>query len=144
MSDSMRWRYGDTNPVVLAVDSGTVIEIGDLVYLDTDDAKPASAQADQSSEVANQLLFASTFAGVAMQARPRETRTRSAWPLLACSNSSIAATTFEVGDLIGSKEASNGTQLENQVVTKVSTTNKSLGRCVKHSRQTLPRCWSTS
>jgi hypothetical protein len=50
MSDKMRWRYGDTNPVVAAVDSSTVIEIGDLLYQDTDDAKPASSQADQGSD----------------------------------------------------------------------------------------------
>jgi hypothetical protein len=49
MADTMRWRYGETNPVLVPVDSRTVIEIGDLVYLDTDDAKPASAQADQSA-----------------------------------------------------------------------------------------------
>ena len=67
MSDKMRWRYGDTNPVVAAVDSGTVIEIGDLIYQDTDDAKPASSQADQGSETANQELFADNFLGVAMQ-----------------------------------------------------------------------------
>ncbi len=46
MSNIMRWRYGETWPVMLPVDSTTVIEIGDLVYLDTDDAKPASSQAD--------------------------------------------------------------------------------------------------
>ena len=54
MSDKMRWRYGDTNPVVAAVDSATVIEIGDLVWQDTDDAKPASSLADQGTETANQ------------------------------------------------------------------------------------------
>ena len=41
MSDKMRWRYGETNPVVAEVDSTTVIEIGDLLYLDGDDVKPA-------------------------------------------------------------------------------------------------------
>jgi hypothetical protein len=41
MGDKMRWRYGDTNPVMAAVDAATVIEIGDLMWLDTDDAKPA-------------------------------------------------------------------------------------------------------
>ena len=46
MADTMRWRYGDTNPVVAPVDSATVIEIGDLVYLDTDDAKPAGYDAN--------------------------------------------------------------------------------------------------
>ena len=67
MSDRLRWRYGDTNPVVAAVDPSTVIEIGDLVYLDADDVKPASAQADQGTETDNQALFADNFLGVAMQ-----------------------------------------------------------------------------
>ena len=43
MTDKMRWRYGDTNPVVAAVDAATAIEIGDLLWQDTDDAKPAPA-----------------------------------------------------------------------------------------------------
>jgi len=42
MSDKMRWRYADTNPVVAAVDADSVIEIGDLVWQDIDDAKPAA------------------------------------------------------------------------------------------------------
>jgi hypothetical protein len=67
MGNLMRWRYGDTNPVVAAVDSSTVIEIGDLVYQSTDDARPASAQADQSTKALNQSTFAGNFLGVAMQ-----------------------------------------------------------------------------
>ena len=43
MSSTMRWRYGETNPVVLPVASATVIEIGDLVYFDSGTLKPASA-----------------------------------------------------------------------------------------------------
>ena len=43
VNDRMRWRYGDTNPVVAAVDLETVIEIGDLLWLDGDNAKPASS-----------------------------------------------------------------------------------------------------
>ena len=50
MANTMRWRYGDTCPVMLPVDSATVIEIGDLLYLDTDDAKPAGLPADQGTE----------------------------------------------------------------------------------------------
>lgn len=67
MSDKMRWRYGDTNPVVAAVDSATVIEIGDLLWQDTDDAKPASDQNDHGTEAADQEIFADKFLGVAMQ-----------------------------------------------------------------------------
>src|SRR4051794_12631815 len=67
MSNTMRWRYGDTGPVMLPVDSATVIEIGDVLYLDTDDAKPASSQPDQGSKSSNQQLLHDNFAGVAMQ-----------------------------------------------------------------------------
>ena len=67
MTDKMRWRYGDTNPVIAAVDAATVIEIGDLVYQETDDVRPASSQADQNTKEANQELFTTKFLGVAMQ-----------------------------------------------------------------------------
>src|SRR3954447_2663411 len=64
MSNTMRWRYGDTCPVMLSVDSSTVIEIGDMLYLDTDDAKPGALQANQGSKATNQQLFHDNFAGV--------------------------------------------------------------------------------
>ena len=112
MSDNMRWRYGDTSPVVLAVDSATVIEIGDLVYLDTDDAKPASAQADQLSEADNQSLFVSKFAGVAMQ----RSRSGDTTPIRVATTGvfefDCTAATFEVGNLIGPHEATSGTELD--------------------------------
>ena len=73
MANTMRWRFGETSPVMIPVDSATVIEIGDLVYQDVDDAKPASSQADQGTEAANQQLFHDNFAGVAMQASPSGT-----------------------------------------------------------------------
>ena len=88
MANTMRWRYGDTNPVMLPVDSATVIEIGDLVYLDTDDAKPASAQADQGTE-AGQSGSCFTTCSPAWRCRlaERATRSRSAWRPPACSSS---------------------------------------------------------
>ena len=57
MANTMRWRYGETSPVMIPVDSATVIEIGDMVYQDVDDAKPAASQADQGTETGNQQLF---------------------------------------------------------------------------------------
>jgi len=60
MSDKMRWRYADTNPVVSDVSSTTVIEIGDLVCLDGDETKPASEFTDLEE-------FKDKFLGVAMQ-----------------------------------------------------------------------------
>jgi hypothetical protein len=73
MTDKMRWRYGDTNPVVAAVDAATVIDLGDLVWQDTDDAKPAAAVVDNLPQPHDGVMFdcqdafKRSFLGVAMQ-----------------------------------------------------------------------------
>lgn len=133
MSDNMRWRYGDTSPVVMAVGADTIIEIGDLVYLDNGQVKPASAAEDLESESANQAFLHDGFVGVAMQ-RSRAGDTK---PIRVATSGvfefACAALTFEVGDLIGGKEAAGGTQLEDQVVAKVDATNLAIGRCVRQA-----------
>ena len=131
MSDCMRWRYGETSPVVLPVDSATVIEIGDLVYLDTDDAKPAASQADQSSKVANQEVFHDKFAGVAMQRSPVGENNPIRVATAGVFELDCTSATSEVGQLVGLEEQSNGTQLENQKVDKVSAANLAIGRSVR-------------
>ena len=131
MSDKMRWRYGDTNPVVAAVDSGTVIEIGDLVWQDTDDAKPASSQADQQSETANQEAFADKFLGVAMQ-RSRAGETA---PIRVATTGvfefDCPSGTFELGDMVGADENGAGNALLNQQVAKVAESKYAIGRVAK-------------
>jgi hypothetical protein len=127
----MRWRYGDTNPVMLPVDSATVIEIGDLVALDVDDAKPAGAQADQGTELGNQQLFHDLFAGVAMQA----SRNGDTQPIRVATTGvfefDVLSTTLEVGDLMAPDENGGGTALLNQTVAKVTNANAAVGRCAK-------------
>jgi hypothetical protein len=127
----MRWRYGDTCPVMLPVDSATVVEIGDMVYLDVDDAKPASAQGDQGTEMSNQQLFHDVFAGVAMQA----SRSGDTQPIRVATTGvfefDCLSTTLEVGDLMGSDENGGGTALLNQTVAKVTAANAAVGRCAK-------------
>jgi len=131
MANTMRWRYGDTCPVMLPVDSATVIEIGDLVYLDTDDAKPASSQTDQGTESANQQLFHDNFAGVAMQA----SRSGDTQPIRVATTGvfefDCLSTTLEVGDMMSSDENAGGTALLNQTVAKVTNANMAVGRCAK-------------
>jgi len=131
MSDVMRWRYGETNPIVIPVDSGTVIEIGDLVYLDVDDAKPAASQVDQESENANQALFHDKFAGVAMQ----RSRVGDAEPIRVATTGVFelpcAAATFELGALVGPSENAGGTALESQKVKAVTVAYRAIGRCAK-------------
>jgi hypothetical protein len=108
-----------------------VIEIGDLVYLDTDDAKPASAQADQGTKISNQQLIHDIFAGVAMQA----SRSGDTQPIRVATTGvfefdSVSATA-EVGDLMGIDENVPGTALLNQTVIKVAAANAAVGRCAK-------------
>jgi hypothetical protein len=116
---------------MMPVDSATVIEIGDLVYLDIDDVKPASAQADQGSETSNQQLFHDVFAGVAMQAsaagatQPVRVATTGVFEF------ECVSTTLEVGDLMGADENVGGSALLNQTVAKVTTANAGVGRCAK-------------
>jgi hypothetical protein len=131
MSDILRWRYGDTHPVVLPVESATVIEIGDLIYLDTDDARPASMQADAGSEPLNQEAFHDNFVGVAMQrsragdTAPIRVATRGVFEF------PCPSAAFEVGALIGASENAGGTALEDQQVEGVGTANLAIGRCAK-------------
>jgi len=131
VANTMRWRYGDTSPVMLPVDATTVLEIGDLVYLETDDARPASSQADQGTEAANQELFHDKFAGVAMQA----SRNGDTQPIRVATAGvfefDCLSATFEVGKLIGADENAGGTALERQVVAPVATANLAIGRCAK-------------
>jgi hypothetical protein len=131
MTDKMRWRYGDTNPVVAAVDAATVIEIGDLLWQDTDDAKPASALANHDSQAANQQALAAAFLGVAMQ----RSRSGDAAPIRVATTGvfefDCASSTFELGDLIGADKNTANTGLLSQQVTKVTQAQGAIGRVAK-------------
>ena len=131
MTDKMRWRYGDTNPVIAAVDAATVIEIGDLVYQETDDVRPASSQADQNTKEANQELFTGKFLGVAMQ-RSRSGETA---PIRVATTGvfefDCPSGTFELGKLMGLNENAAGTALLNQQAIAVTQANRAIGRVAK-------------
>jgi hypothetical protein len=133
MSDKMRWRYGDTNPVVAAVDAATAIEIGDLVWQDVDDAKPASALPGQGGTPANQVLLAQKFLGVAMQrskageAAPIRVATTGVFEM------DCLGSTFELGDLVGPDGNQAGNQLLNQQVVKVATAQNAVARVARRA-----------
>lgn len=139
MPNTMRWRYGDTNPVMFAVDAATVVEIGDLLWHDTDDVKPASQQADQGTATLNQQAFQDKFAGVAMQA----SRSGDTQPLRVATTGvfefDCAASPFEVGALVGPTENAAGTALLNQSVVGVGAAGQAIGRCVRRASPTTTR-----
>jgi len=131
MANTMRWRYGETNPVMMPVLEGYVVEIGDLVYLDEQSAKSASSQPDLGTLAANQEALHDGFLGVAMQASPSE----STEPIRVATSGvfefDCLSATLEMGDLLGATENTLGTELENQYVIGVATPNLAVGRCVK-------------
>jgi hypothetical protein len=116
---------------MLPVDSATVIEIGDIVYLDVDDAKPASAQGDQGTELGNQQFFHDLFVGIAMQASPSGVSQPIRVATTGVFEFDCLSTTLEVGDMMGPDEHSGGTSLLNQTVAKVTNINAAIGRCAK-------------
>ena len=131
MASKMRWRYGETNPVMIPVEFGQNVEIGDLVYLDVATAKPASSQTDQGSLASNQELFHDNFLGVAMQRSPGDSTTPIRVATSGVFEFECVSTTFEIGDLIGATEDTLGTELESQAVEQVGAENLAVGRCVK-------------
>jgi hypothetical protein len=133
----MRWRYGETNPVTLPVDSTTEIEIGDLIKLDTDDAKPASSINDiggagPATHAAAKELFHDAFVGVAMQ-RSRDGDTA---PIRIATSGVFEfdcdSDTFELGERVG-VEVDGSDALEDQKVMPETTANphQSIGAVAK-------------
>jgi hypothetical protein len=139
MSNVMRWRYGDTNPVMLPVASLTVIEIGDLVYQASGAALPASEIADVGTEAGNQEAFHDVFVGVAMQASPSGVANPIRIATSGVFEFDCLSVTAEVGDLLGVDEEGTGTELTNQLVAKVATPNLAIGRCAKRANPAATR-----
>lgn len=141
MGDRMRWRYGDTNPVIADVDPDTVIEIGDLLWQDQDDAKPASMAATDGDRHVFGLdeIFVRKFLGVAMQ----RSRAGDASPIRVATTGvfefdCVPPITCELGDLIGPQISHENPQLANQRVVKVGLASCAIGRAAKrHSTPAL-------
>jgi len=133
MANTMRWRYGETNPVVLPVNAATVIEIGDLVYFDTGLVKPASAFTYGASLAATQETFHDKFAGVAMQ----QSRNGDTQDIRVATTGvfefACASATFDVGVRVGIDDNVAGNALVNQQVIAVNVANPelSIGYCAK-------------
>ena len=132
MADKQRHKYGASNPVMAAVDSATVIEIGDAVWLDTNDAKPASDVSAASTLAQTQEAFHDGFLGVSAQRSaagdtdPIRVDTEGVFEF-DCDSAS-----FEVGALLGMAESS-GFALEDQKVAAVATANLAIGRCARRT-----------
>ena len=130
MADKFRYVKGDTNPRRIRVDSATVIEKGDLVFLDTNDAKPAKDES-YTTLAGTQEAFHDHFAGVA-QDRSRALDTADIMvATTGVFEYAAASTTFDEGKLVGMDDNVGGTALLNQTVIAVATENLAVGHVTK-------------
>lgn len=145
MSDKMRWRYSDTNPVELAVDSATVIEIGDMLWLAVDHSgretpKPAALLPKDPPDVgdsykgptARAYAFAARFLGVAMQRSPAGDTGKIRVATVGVFKFDCEPQGFMLGALVGPAEGMYlNDALDNQWVTEVSCNQFAIGRVQK-------------
>lgn len=115
--------------------NGTLaVAVGDLMYMETDDVRPLSSQADQLTEYGNQARAAPLFAGVARDARTvSETQALTGFPVATDVKVEIpcASDTYEVGDLVAPIESAGGVALENQKVQKTTDESLAIGYATK-------------
>ena len=109
MSNQMRFRSGQVQLHKLRVDSDTVIEAGDLVFLDTDDVKPAADFPWDTDLETTQGAFAAVFLGVAHeQSADGDTDDLSIdTSPQAIYEFDVDSATYEVGDSLGPDEDSS-------------------------------------
>ena len=131
MPNTMRWRYGETNPVMLPVLAGQVVEIGDLLYLDGDNVKSAVNIPDQGTEATNQEFLHHNFVGIAMQSTSGLAAGSMRVATTGVFEMNCNAATFEVGDLLAGQENAAGDGLEAQLVVSTNVEYMAIGRCVK-------------
>ena len=131
MSNShFRWRWGETNPVTADVASETVIQIGDLLWLNTTTkkAEPAAASTFGASLDAAQTTFAPKFLGVAMQASPSGNVT----PVRVATSGTFqflkTGAGVTLGTILGVDKNPSSNVLENQTLTSVPTAARAIGR----------------
>jgi hypothetical protein len=127
---------GDMNEILVPVDSATVIVAGEMVRLDTDDAKRLSTMSDAGTEAQNQAAAHDVFLGIARdssqagQTRPIRVATSGVFDMDAVS------ATYEIGALVGPNGTGSGEAVgvsDTQVVAVSTQANQAIGRVAKRA-----------
>lgn len=128
MSNRLRFRCGQVELHKVRVNSDTVLEAGDLVYLDTDDVKPASEFAFDTDLATTRSNFAAVFLGVCHQASADGETADVSIDLspLAVYEFDVDAATFELGDKLACDGDSDG--LAAQQLAKVTNAAHAIAR----------------
>lgn len=132
MANRLRFRSGQVSLHRLRVDSGTVLEAGDLVFLDTDDVKPAQSFAWTTDLATTQAAFAAAFLGVCHQPSADGQTDDVSVDLspLAVYEFDANPATYEVGTILGPDEQSN--TLMNQQLETVASAGLGIARAAEY------------
>ena len=117
MSSKQLYRKsGET--IRMPVDSAQVIEAGDMIFNNTDDARPASSFTYVTGDLgATQANFASKFLGVSSEASPTGATAQITIRRRGVFEFACASATFEQGDLVGPDDnAAPDALLDQQVI----------------------------
>ena len=132
MANTLPFRSGQVELHKVRVDSGTVIEAGDLVWLDTNDAKPASDFTWTTDLATTQGNFAAVFLGVAHQSSAAGETADISVDLSPFSvyEFDVDSATYELGGLLGPDNVS--TDLTNQRLTTVASGALAIARAAEY------------
>lgn len=133
---------GPVNRIKHAFDGTIAVEVGDLMFHDSNDVKPFSSLADQGSSKANQAYAAKRFAGVAGDTRTAsDTEALTIFPVdtdivveIDC-----VSNTFEVDDYVAPTEDAGADGLENTKVEKTTNPDIAIGQVVEREGSAVTR-----
>lgn len=131
MSNRLRFRSGQVELHKLRVDADTVLHAGDVVYLDTNDVKPAAEFPFTTDLATTQGNFAAVILGVCHQASAAGDTADVSIDLspLAVYEFDVDAATFEVGDKLACDGDSDG--LASQQLAKVTNAALAIARAAE-------------
>lgn len=132
MPHKLRFRSGQVELHRLRVDSGTVLEPGDLVYLDTDDVKPAADFTFTTDLATTRGNFAAVFLGVCHQASADGETNDVSVDLspLSVYEYDVDSATFEVGDLLAPDGDSDS--IDSQRLANVASAAQAIARSAEY------------
>lgn len=124
MANSYTFRHGQRRLIKGRVDSAQVIEIGDMVFLNTDDLRPASSYTWDTNLATTQASFAAVFVGIACESSASGETDPISVDVSADSvyEFTVASATYEIGDDLGpdANTTPSPDQLEDQVLEATS------------------------
>lgn len=132
MANRLRFRSGQVQLQKVRVDSATVLEAGDLVYLDTDDVKPAKDFPWTTDLATTQAAFAAVFLGVCHQPSGSGETADVSVDLSphAVYEFNVNPATYEVGKILGPDEQSS--KLMNQQLEAVASAGLGIARAAEY------------